>query len=91
MNMLLKEFELIVTLKAEIFRVNLNFLDKCNLEQIAELAEDMGIDKYLTDYDLEPIYNFQYDKIKCIYNQWCDDIIIAFREIEKELTEKLNG
>ena len=88
---LLKEFELVITLKGEIFRINLNFLDKEDLENIAELAFDLGIDNYLTYYNLEPIYNSQYDKIKNIYNQWCKDIIKIFEKLEKELTEKLNG
>lgn len=91
MNLLLKEFELVVTLKSEIFRVNLNFLDISNLEQIEELAIDLEIDNYLTYYDLESIYNSEYDKIENIYNQWCEDIIKIFEKLEKELTEKLNG
>lgn len=91
MNLLLKEFELVVTLKSEIFRVNLNFLDINNLEQIQELAIDLEIDNYLTYYDLESIYNSEYDKIENIYNQWCEDIIKIFKKLEKELTEKLNG
>ena len=81
MNLLLKEFELVITLKSEIFRVNLNFLDINNLE----------LDNYLTYYDLESIYNSEYDKIENIYNQWCEDIIKIFEKLEKELTEKLNG
>lgn len=72
------EFELIIILKTEIFRVNLNFLDKLDLQQIEEIAYDLGIESYLTYYDLKPLYNADYEKEQEIYKQWCDDITKAY-------------
>lgn len=87
MNNLLKDFELIVILKTEIFRVDLNFLSKNDLLVIEECALGLGLDEYLTYFDLESIYDFEYDEVKKIYKQWCDDIIKVFNEY----AEKLNG
>lgn len=84
------EFELIVTLKSEIFRVNLNFLDMADLNMIEELAIELGINNYLTYYDLESIYNSEYDKVKYIYKQWSKDILIAYENIVKKLNGRLN-
>lgn len=84
------EFELIVTLKGRIFGTNLNYLDTLDLEQIEELSVDLGIDDYLTYYDLDDLYESEYDKIKCIYKQWCDDIIAAYDSIVKKLNGRLN-
>ena len=83
------EFELIVTLKGKIFDVNLNYLDTLDLVLIEELAIDLGIDNILTYYDLEPIYESEYEKVECIYKQWCKDIIDAYESIAKQLNERL--
>lgn len=83
------EFELIVTLKGKIFDVNLNYLDTLDLVQIEELAIDLGIDNLLTYYDLEPIYESEYEKVECIYKQWCEDIIDAYEGIIKQLNGRL--
>lgn len=90
MDKMLINFELIITLKREIFRVNLNYLDKGDLEGINELAYDLGIEEYLTYYDLDDIYNSEYDKIKEIYNQWCMDIMEIFEKVRNKLNERLN-
>ena len=86
----LVEFELIITLKAKIFDVNLNFLDKEDLEDIQDLAYDLGIEDYLTYFDLEPMYNSQYDEVKMIYNKWCDDIYNAYENHIQKLNKRLN-
>lgn len=83
------EFELIVTLKGRIFGTNLNYLDTLDLEQIEELSIDLGINDYLTYYDLDDIYEDNYDKIECIYKQWCKDIIDAYESIVKQLNKRL--
>ena len=80
---LLKEYERVVTLKGEIFGVNLNFLDLDDLDNIQQLSYDLGIEDYLTDYDLEPLYNSDYDKIEEIYETWCQEIVKATEKIEK--------
>lgn len=90
MDKMLINFELIVSLKGEIFRVNLNYLDKGDLESINELAYDLGIEEYLTYYDLDDIYNSEYDRIKEIYNQWCIDIMEIFEKVRDELNGRLN-
>lgn len=82
---LLKEYERIVTLKGEIFRVNLNFLDLDDLDSIQQLSYDLGIEDYLTDYNLESLYNSNYDKIEEIYETWCQEIVRATEEIEKKI------
>ena len=87
MNNLLRDFELIVTLKTEIFRVDLNFLSINDLLVIEECALRLGLDEYLTHIDLESIYDFEYDKVERIYKQWCDDILKVFNEY----AEKLDG
>lgn len=86
-NSLLNEFELIVSLKAKIFDINLNFLDLEDLMEIEEIAYDSGLEDILTDYDLESIYNSEYDKIEEIYNQWYQDIFDAFNNVYKRLNE----
>lgn len=86
-NSLLNDFELIVSLKTKIFDVNLNFLDLEDLMEIEEIAYDSGLEDVLTDYDLENIYNSEYDKIEEIYQQWCQDIFDAFDNIYKRLNE----
>lgn len=90
MDKMLIDFELIITLKEEIFRVDLNYLDKGDLENIDELAYDLGIEDYLTHYDLDDIYNSEYDKIKKIHNQWCIDIMTKFEKVRDELNGRLN-
>lgn len=70
---LLKDFERVVELKSEIFRVDLNFLDLGDLETIQEYEADLGLE-VLTYFDLEEVYNSDYDKIEGIYKQWCDEI-----------------
>lgn len=90
MDKMLIDFELIITLKEEIFRVDLNYLDKGDLENIDELAYDLGIEDYLTYYDLDDIYNSEYDKIKKIHNQWCIDIMTKFEKVRDELNGRLN-
>lgn len=86
----LVEFELIVTLKGKIFGVNLNYLDTLDLAQIEELSVDLGISNYLTYYDLDDVYESNYNKIQCIYKQWCDDITSAYKNIAKKLNDRLN-
>ena len=86
-NNLLNEFELIVSLKTKIFDINLNFLDLEDLMEIEEIAYDSGLEDILTDYDLESIYNSEYDKIEEIYKQWCQDVFNAFDNIYKRLNE----
>ena len=86
----LLEFELIVTLKAKIFDINLNFLDIVDLVLIEELAIDLGIDNILTYYDLEPIYDSEYEKVECIYKQWCEDIMYKYVNIVEKLNGRLN-
>lgn len=71
---LLKDFERITELKSEIFRVDLNFLDLGDLETIQEYEADLGLE-VLTYFDLEEIYNSNYDKIEEIYKQWCNEIL----------------
>lgn len=83
---LLGDFERIVILKTEIFRVNSNLLSLEDLEQIQECEYDLNMD-ILTYYDLDNVYNSDYDKVDEIYKKWCDEIIVAFNNI----SEKLNG
>jgi len=90
MDEMLLNFELIAILKTEIFRVNLNFLDKGDLEEIEEVMYDMGLEKYFTDYDLESLYNSDYDKIKEIYEQWSDEVLDLFDNIQSKLNGRLN-
>jgi hypothetical protein len=90
MDEMLLNFKLITILKTEIFRVNLNFLDKGDLEEIKEVMYDMGLEKYFTDYDLESLYNSDYDKIKEIYEQWSDEVLDLFDDIQSKLNGRLN-
>lgn len=84
------ELERVTILKTEIVRIDLNFLDKINLEEIAEIAYDLGIEEYLTEFDIESLYNSEYDKLCEIYEQWYDDILNAFENINDKINKRLN-
>lgn len=86
----LRELERITTVKAIICDVDLNFLDISDLEEIQELFYDLGIEEYFTDYDLEEIYDFEFDEMESIYQKWYDEVIIAFNNIEDKLEQALN-
>lgn len=90
MDEMLIDFELIIILKTEICRVNLNFLDKGDLEEIEEVMYDMGLEEHFTDYDLEGLYNSNYDKIEEIYEQWKDEVILLFDDIQSKLNGRLS-
>ena len=82
---LLKDFERIVELKSEIFGIDLNFLDLGDLERIQEYEADLELE-ILTYFDLDEIYNSEYDKIEEIYNQWCDEITEEVNRFKKEIS-----
>lgn len=90
MDKMLIEFELIISLKTEIFRVNLNFLDKGDLETIEEAMYDMGLEEYFTEYDIEGLYNSNYDEIEEIYEQWSNEVIDLFNDIQSKLNGRLS-
>ena len=72
MEQLINEFETIIILKTIVFDVNLNFLDLDDLNKIQYAAYDMDID--ITDYNLDDVYNSDYDKIESIYNIWREEV-----------------
>lgn len=84
------ELERITILKTEIVRIDLNFLDKENLEEIEEIAYDLGIEEYLTEFNIEGLYNSEYDKLCIIYKQWYNDILNAFENINNKINKRLN-
>lgn len=79
---LLKDFERVVTLKTEIFRVDLNFLDLGDLETIQECEADLGLE-VLTYHDLGDICNSDTESIEKIYKEWCDEIIKEAKRMEE--------
>ena len=84
------ELERITILKTEIVRIDLNFLDKENLEEIEEIAYDLEIEEYLTEFNIEDLYNSEYDKLCTIYKQWYNDILNAFENINNKINKRLN-
>lgn len=83
MNNLVSQFENLIALKAIMDNVDLNFIDTGDLENIANCAIDLGID--IEDYDIDDIYNSEYDRIYDIYIEWFDDINSMYLDVKNEL------
>lgn len=83
---LLCEFEEIVVLKTLMNRIDLNFLSKENLEDIAEYIDENGINIDLEYVDmLESLYNSQYDEIEDIYYSWFESINKRYNDVKNGL------
>ena len=83
---LLGDFERIVTIKALITDIDLNYLCKANLDKIIEIATDLEIPLNCLDYD-KIEYDSQYDLIEQVYYEWFDDIYEMYLDIKNGLLE----
>ena len=86
---LLYKFESIMVLQTIIDHVDLNFLDKSDLENIEEIAYDLDIE--LTEFNIEGLYNSQYEAIEHIYNTWQNDVNEIYHEVRNGLLKILKG
>lgn len=83
---LLCEFEEIIVLKTLMDTIDLNFLTKEKLEEIAEYIDenDINIDLEYVDM-LESLYNSQYDEIEDIYYSWFESVNKRYNEVKNGL------
>lgn len=87
--MLLEDFERIIILKTLIFDIDLNFLDLESLEKIDIEAYQLEIENF-PQYDLEGMYNSQYDEIEEIYKVYKKFITTEYWRLKRKI-EKLIG
>lgn len=87
---LLGDFERIIILKTLVFDIDLNFLDLEDLEKIDMAAYDMQIDNF-PQYDLEGMYNSQYDEIQDIYEDYKKFTLNEFTKIKREIENLIGG
>ena len=83
MNNLVSQFENLITLKAIMDDIDLNFIDTGDLENIVNCAIDLDID--IEDYDIDDIYNSEYDRIYDIYIEWFEDVNFMYLDVKNEL------
>lgn len=86
---LLSDFERIVILKTLIFDIDLNFLSKNDLEEIAYRADEMEVDLNFSSFD--KLDYPTYDESLKVFEEWKTDILKRYDEIKNELLKKLNG
>lgn len=86
---LVNKFERIVILKTLIFDIDLNFLDKSDLDKIAEYAYDMEVDLNHLLYD--KLDYPTYDELREVFEEWKNDIVFMADDIRDELEKKING
>lgn len=80
---LLCKFEDIIVMKTIMDNVDLNFIEIGDLEEIAEYAEELGIE--INHVDLENIYNSEYDLITDIYYTWYENVNDKYLDIKNGL------
>ena len=86
---LLGDFERIIILKTLIFDIDLNFLDLESLEKIDIEAYQLEIENF-PKYDLEDMYNSQYDEIQEIYEVYKKFITTEYWRLKRKI-ENLIG
>ena len=86
---LLGDFERIIILKTLIFDIDLNFLDLESLEKIDIEAYQLEIENF-PQYDLEDMYNSQYDKIKEIFENYKKFVTTEYWRLKRKI-ENLIG
>lgn len=81
---LLCKFENLVILKTMMDMIDCNFLDTVNLQQIADVADELNVHlDYQVDFD--DIYDSEYDKLYDIYIKWFDDINNMYLDVKNGL------
>lgn len=86
---LLSDFERIIILKTLIFDIDLVFISKNNLEEIAYRADEMEIDLDFSSFD--KLDYPTYDELLKIYEEWKTDILEKYNTIKDDLLKKING
>lgn len=88
-----ENFENIFLVKTVIGNINLNFLTKNDLEDIDEIAYELDIELPLNEVEsLEDFYDFEYEKVSKIYNDWYEYINNEYVSLKEELFKlALNG
>lgn len=81
----LEKLERMLILRTIICEIDLNFLDVSDLEKILYTADELEIG--LKPYDVEGLYNSEYDKIKEIYTKWKNDIIERYQKMRNIFIE----
>lgn len=86
---LLGDFERIIILKTLIYDIDLNFLDLEDLEKIDIEAYQLEIENF-PQYDLEGMYNSQYDEIQEIFENYKKFVTMKYWRLKREI-ENLIG
>ena len=81
---LLKQFENLVVLKTMMDMIECNFIDTVNLQQIADVADELDIHlDYQIDFD--NINASEYNELYDIYIKWFDDINNMYLNVKNGL------
>lgn len=81
----LKKLERMLILRTIICEVDMNYLDKADLENILYAADELKVG--LKPVDLDDIYNSEYDRIKEIYCDWKNDIVERYEKMRNIFME----
>lgn len=82
---LLCKFEDIIVLKTIMDSIDLNFIGVEDLKEIAEYAEELGINCI----NLEDIYNSKYNLITDIYYKWYENVNDKYLDIKNNLLKSI--
>ena len=81
---LLRQFEDLVVLKTMMDMIDCNFIDTVNLQQIADVADELDVHlDYQIDFD--NINDSEYDELYDIYIKWFDDINNMYLNVKNGL------
>lgn len=81
--------ENVIILRTIAYGVNYNFIGVNDLEKIALEAEYLDI--ILPEYDLESLYNSQYDDIVAIHKDYLKTINAAYEELRLKVLQKMEN
>ena len=68
--------------------IDLNFISVQDLEEIAYIAEEYDI--VLPEYDLDGLYNDDYDDLVKIYKEYMNTLNDTYLELKAEILNKIN-
>lgn len=79
------DFEDVFVIKTFIGSINKNFLCLKNLEEIADLAYELGFEDLPRGDEIEGMYNSQYDDIVDIFEKWDELFNKKYLALKKDL------